>query len=81
MADILMICGFSLLLLCVVGSVVGLITQAPPRYVVLVLIGGLTGIGLALAGSVVRDDDTREECGVVGTSAEDAVYVCIEVTE
>lgn len=24
---------------------------------------------------------TREECDVVGTSAEDAVYVCIEVTE
>lgn len=81
MADILTICGFSLLLLCVVGSVVGIITQAPLRYLGIVLIGGLTGIGLAIAGSVVRDDDTREECGVVGTSAEDAVYVCIEVIE
>lgn len=24
---------------------------------------------------------TREECAVVGTSAEDATYVCVEVTE
>lgn len=81
MPDILTLCGFILLLLCAVGSVVGIITQARPRYVGLVIIGGIIGIGLTIAGSAARNDDTREECGVVGTSAEDAVYVCIEVTE
>lgn len=81
MADILMICGFSLLLLCTVGSVVGLIAQAPSRYLGVVIIAGVLGLALAIAGSAARYDDTREECGVVGTSAEDAVYVCIEVIE
>lgn len=81
MPDILTLCGFILLLLCAVGCAVGLIAQAPLRYLGAVTIGGVLGIGLAIGGSVARDDDTREECGVVGTSAEDAVYVCIEVTE
>lgn len=42
---------------------------------------GISMISMGIVYTSMDDDTIREECAVVGTSAEDATYVCVEVTE
>ncbi len=44
----------------------------------LILMGAFM-IGFGTVYTIIGD--TREECAVVGTNADDATYVCVEVTE
>ena len=49
-----------------------------------ILAAGVASLGLGIALMSVagyNHDENREECAVVGTNAEDATYVCVEVTE
>ena len=39
------------------------------------------GVGITLMSVASYNDNTREECAVVGTNADDATYVCVEVDE
>lgn len=49
-----------------------------------ILAAGIAALGVGITLMSVasyNDDSTREECGVIGTNAEDATYVCVEVTK
>lgn len=81
MADALSIVGIASLFILGFAGVVGGVIGASRRYLVMTIIGTIIAIAMMIAGWALAEDSTREECAVVGTNAEDATYVCVEVTE
>lgn len=81
MANALSVIGIAALFIFGFAGVVGGVIGASGRYLALTITGTAIGLAMMIAGMLLAGDGTREECAVVGTNAEDATYVCVEVTE